>query len=91
MNTKEKFLLQLQKNSPKKYNFSVISDLENEWEFVINNRLIPMVQSYENLQITNRLLDECSVILGITIKDGVDPTEISKMVKNRNKIVIRFS
>ena len=53
-------------------------------------KLVELYQSYENLQITNRLLDECSVILGITVKDGVDPTEISKMLKNRKKIVIRF-
>lgn len=82
--------LHLQKGVSFKEIRFLLRDLENELEFVTRNKLIPMVQSYENLQITNRLLDECSGILGITLNDGVDPTEISKMVKNRKKIVIRF-
>jgi hypothetical protein len=50
MNTKEKFLLQLQKNSPKKYNFNVISDLENDTENTFDEivRLQSELASYKD-------------------------------------------
>tara|TARA_R100001230_G_C5632775_1_gene140121 strand:+ start:554 stop:892 length:339 start_codon:yes stop_codon:yes gene_type:complete len=50
MNTREKFLLQLRKNSPKKYNFSVISDLEDETENTYDEivRLQSELESYKD-------------------------------------------
>lgn len=90
--TKEatRFFLYVKRNLSVKQMKTVVQLVENELDTLRLNPFNPVSQTYINLQIVRGVLREYSDVLGVNIADGVDPTEIAALIRNRNDILQKF-